>query len=352
MTVAVRPTARVLLAGLAGCLLLVACSGPEVSRGETRRADVDEVRIGSPQSPPLRVRVTVRGFLTNGCERLQGVTQRLEGRTFFIEVLKVDAPPAGVPCHTGITEFQKEVVLEVGSLADGVYTVDVNGVKDTFELNGRGILVENGYASLEAVDVQVLAASPGTSAVIGVFVEGEFSDPCVDLRGVNQVREGNTFKLGLETPVRIDVACPPVPEFFWEFTLLEPQDLPPGTYQVEVDASNTVTASFELYPDTTYREPKVTEVMVVPTEGFAADVVVRGELQSSCEVIDGAIRRQSGTDRDMLTDSEFVISLVSRTPGSCSEEVVPFEKVVPIASYGSGSYTVTVNGVTETFDLP
>lgn len=95
------------------------------------------------------------------------------------------------------------------------------------------------------------------------------------------------------------------------------------------------------------------EVVLLEEESFAANVVVRGELQSSCEVIDGAVRRQEGTDRDMLPDDEFVISLICRTEGkSCDDASVAFEEIGTISSYSTGTYTVTVNGVVETFTFP
>lgn len=345
--------ARILLVGFVGCFLIASCSIPKQVEREARPADIDEVRIGSPQTPPPRVRVTAYGFLTNGCERLGEVTQRLEGRTFFIEITKREQPE-GAECHTAITEFEKETLLEVGGFADGVYTVDVNEVTETFELKGGGVFVESGRASLTTVDAQVLAASPGTAAAkVGVFVEGEFGDPCVDLRGVKQVREGNMFRLTLDATERIDVACPPVGEFFWEFTLLAAQTLSSGTYQVEVVASNTLTTSFELRLNATYQKAKVTEVEVMPTESFTANVLVRGELRSSCEVIDGAVQQQEGTDRDMLADDNFIISLITRTEGtSCDDVSTPFKEIIPISSYGSGDYTVDVNGVVESFTLP
>lgn len=169
---------------------MVACSGQTPNQGE--RANVDEVRIGSLQTPPLRVRVTADGFLTNGCERLGEVTQRLAGQTFFVEIVEVFERPPGVSCHTGITEFQKEVMLEVQGLVKGVYTLNVNGITETFELEGGGIFVEGSYASLDKVDAQVLAASSETSGVsVGIFIEGMLADPCVDLRSVGQMRDGN-----------------------------------------------------------------------------------------------------------------------------------------------------------------
>ena len=168
-----------------------------------------------------------------------------------------------------------------------------------------------------------------------------------------QTRQENLFRLELETWTRTDVACLPVTEFFWEFVPLTFQTLPPGLYRVEVAGSDTVTTSFRLH-EATYREANVTglEVQPLEEESFAASVIVRGELQNSCEVIDGAVEQQEGTDRDALPDEEFFITLVSRVTGSCGDETIPFREVVPIDSYGSGTYTVTVNGVVETFTFP
>ena len=347
-------TLQVFWTGFIACLLLISCSGSAAKRIEANKAAISKVTIGSPQTPPLRVKVIVRGTLTNGCERLEEAKQRREGQTFFITLTKVQETSTGAACG-GASKFQKEIILEVQGLEDGVYTVGVNGVTNTFELKNGGVFVNGGYASLATVDAQVLVASPETARVsVGVFVEGMFGDPCVDLRGVEQVREGNTFKLTLDTPVRIDVACLPVNEFFRELTVLETQNLPSGTYQVEVKGTDTVSTSFELRSGATYQEAKVTALEVVPvkTKSFSANVLVRGELQSSCEVIDGAVQTQSGTDRDILPDNEFIISLISRTEGVCGNETLSFKETIPIAAYGSGTYTVNVNGVLKSFTFP
>jgi len=256
-----------------------------------------------------------------------------------------------------VTEFEKEIMLELKRLADGSYTVNVNGVTETFELKGGGVFVKSSRVFVNTVDVQVLEASPQSSAVrIGVALEGEFGDPCVDLLGVGQVRKGEVFKLTFKTTERIDAACLPVGVFFWEFVLLEPQNLAPGIYQVEVGTLDTaaapITTSFKLDPDANYKEAQVTGVEVVPGESFTANVTVRGVLQGACEVIDGAIQQRRGTDRDALPDDKFVVSLISRTSGTCSGETVSFEKAIPISSYSSGDYTVDVNGVVESFTFP
>lgn len=346
-------TARILI-NLIGCflvcLLVASCSSP--ARNETSPADISEVRLGSLQPPPLRVRVTAYGVLANSCERLGGVTQRLEGRTFFIEITKLSLSESA-ECAAVITEFREEVVLELQGLADGVYTVDVNGVVETFELKGGGIFVKSLRAFVDTVDVQVLEASPQLPAVrIGVALEGKFGDPCVDLLGVTEMLEGEVFKLTLETTERIDVACPPVTELFREFVLLEPQNLTPGSYRVVVEGVDTMSTSFVLESDSSYGEAEVTDVAVVLGPSFTANVTVRGVLQGACEVIDGAVQQQEGTDGDAPPNREFVISLISRTTGTCSGKTVSFEEVIPISSYSSGDQTVSVNGVVERFAFP
>lgn len=133
--------------------------------------------------------------------------------------------------------------------------------------------------SIATVEAQVLEAAPETSAVrVGVSIAGEFGDPCVELRSVRQIREGDTFKLTLEAVERVDVFCPPVGEFFREFVLLEAQSLPPGSYQVEVGALDPVSGSFNLQEGATYGETDVAKVEVVPTASFEANVIARGEL--------------------------------------------------------------------------
>ena len=160
------------------------------------------------------------------------------------------------------------------------------------------------------------------------------------------------FRLILETTERIDVACLPVGVFFWEFVRLEPQNLTPGTYRVVVEGADTISASFELEPDSSYQEARVTEVEVVVLESFTANVIVLGELRGACGVVDGAIQQRRGTDRHALPDDEFLISLISHTTETCSGETVSFEEIIPVSSYGSGNYTVNVDGVVETFTFP
>lgn len=332
-------------------LLAMLLSGCGVYRVED--AGVERVELKA-SSGAAAVKVVAYGVLGNGCARVGEVTQRREERTFFVTIKTVYDQPFGTGCTLAIGEFQKEVVLNLEGLVDGVYTVDVNGVTETFELEDKGILVASASVFIEGVAAQVLEAAPDVATVrVGVSVTGKLGDPCVELRGTEQRREGGTFKLTLEAVERIDVACPPVAVSFRAFVLLEPKNLTAGSYQVEVGAAEaeTINAFFELQEGAAYREAEVSEVEVVPAASFEADVIARGELVG-CRTIDGALQRQEGTDVDGLPDDVFTISLISRTVGPCDVGTVPFEEVIPVTAYGSGTYKVNVNGVAQSFTLP
>ncbi len=57
---------------------------------------------------------------------------RHEGDTFFVTI--TTSRPADAVCAQVMTPFAEVVALDVVGLKTGVYTVDVNGVRDTFEL--------------------------------------------------------------------------------------------------------------------------------------------------------------------------------------------------------------------------
>ncbi len=61
---------------------------------------------------------------------------------------------------------------------------------------------------------------------------------------------------------------------------------------------------------------------------------------------------QATTERD---DRIFVVTLTTRRPldAVCTEALVPYEQAVPldVAGLPAGVYTVTVNGVSDTFEL-
>ena len=89
------------------------------------------------------------------------------------------------------------------------------------------------------------------------------------------------------------------------------------------------------------------DILIMESMPVQVSVVARGNLPDGCTSIG-----QATTERD---DKTFVVTLTTRRPldAMCTEALVPYEQAVPleVAGLPAGVYTVTVNGVSDTFEL-
>ena len=92
---------------------------------------VDEIDILILESFPVQINVIASGNLPNPCTEISEVLQEKEGNTFFITIKTYRSPGF---CIQVIVPFEEIIPLEVYGLPAGSYTVDVNGVQDTFDL--------------------------------------------------------------------------------------------------------------------------------------------------------------------------------------------------------------------------
>ena len=97
-----------------------------------RDAVVDEIEILELESFPLQVQIRALGNLRDACTEIGEVTTERVGNTFNVGIKT--ARPADAFCAQVLTPFDESISLDVLGLLAGVYTVDVNGVTDTFEL--------------------------------------------------------------------------------------------------------------------------------------------------------------------------------------------------------------------------
>ena len=74
----------------------------------------------------------VEGNYPDSCTRVSDVDQEVAGSTFEISLL-VDRPE-DLMCAQMLSPFNVNILLEVGGLMPGEYTVDVNGVVGSFTL--------------------------------------------------------------------------------------------------------------------------------------------------------------------------------------------------------------------------
>ena len=111
---------------------LSACQSPSSNETITEPALVESIEILILESFPVQVHVRVKGILGDSCTTLGQITQTRQNNTFMITVMATR--PADAICAAIIAEFEKVIVLDVYGLPAGTYTVDVNGVRDTFTL--------------------------------------------------------------------------------------------------------------------------------------------------------------------------------------------------------------------------
>ena len=94
-------------------------------------ASVDEIDILILESFPVQINVIASGNLPDPCTEISEVLQEKEGNTFFITIKTYRSPGF---CIQVLAPFEEIIPLGVYGLPAGTYTVDVNGVQATFDL--------------------------------------------------------------------------------------------------------------------------------------------------------------------------------------------------------------------------
>ncbi len=103
-------------------------------------ATVESIEIMILESFPVQVKVNARGYLPDGCTKIDNIMKKKEGNIFLVAIKTVR--PADTFCTEAIVPFQEVISLEVYGLKAGIYNVDVNGIKGTFELKTDNIIKE------------------------------------------------------------------------------------------------------------------------------------------------------------------------------------------------------------------
>ncbi len=99
-------------------------------------APVQSVELQIVETQPLGANAVVRGQLPDsGCTTISSISQMRDGNTFRLTLTTATDPLA--VCNPVPTPFEQVVALDVGSLPPARYTVNANGVEQTFELVTR-----------------------------------------------------------------------------------------------------------------------------------------------------------------------------------------------------------------------
>jgi len=94
-------------------------------------APVEEIEIVILESFPVQIHVIASGNLPDPCTEISEVLQEREGNTFFVTIKTHRSPGF---CIQVLTPFEEIIPLDVYGLPAGTYTVDVNGLQGTFDL--------------------------------------------------------------------------------------------------------------------------------------------------------------------------------------------------------------------------
>ena len=123
---------KILLLGLTmSIIIFIAGCLPFMPMPTIGLAQVDEIDILILESFPVQINVIARGNLPDPCTEISEVLKEKEGNTFFITIKTYRSPGF---CIQVLAPFEEIISLEVYGLPAGTYTVDVNGVQDTFDL--------------------------------------------------------------------------------------------------------------------------------------------------------------------------------------------------------------------------
>lgn len=106
-------------------------------------AKVNDIQIVILESFPVQVNVVVHGEFPDSCTEIGKVTTTREDSIFIVTI--ITRRPSDAVCAQVITPFERVIPLDVVGLKKGIYTVEVNGVRDTFELQADNILQNVGF---------------------------------------------------------------------------------------------------------------------------------------------------------------------------------------------------------------
>lgn len=214
--------------------------------------------------------------------------------------------------------------------------------------------------TIVSVEVEVGVGSP---VPVHVIVSGDLPDPCSQVEFTEIKQDGSNFIISLfATP---DIGGPAVDGCIKDplpFTMSIPLnvvDLPAGSYAVTVNGSR---ADFMLETANTASSlhtadmPILKDDIQVDSVSFDRGVgspipvhmIVSANLPTVCS--------QLGELRVHRDGRNFFVRLVATMPAQtdCSPDTLPFRLEVPLNVVGleEGTYTLTVNAATTSFDLP
>jgi inhibitor of cysteine peptidase len=103
-------------------------------------ATVKTVQVMTLESFPVQIKVVAEGYLPDGCTEINEIKTERADNNFNVNIST--KRPKDAICTQEIVPFNETIPLDVQGLKAGNYTINVNGVKGSFELAVDNILDE------------------------------------------------------------------------------------------------------------------------------------------------------------------------------------------------------------------
>jgi len=317
-------------------------------------AIVEQVDILLKESYPVQVDLLIRGYLPDSCSVLDLLTQEVVGDRIVVSV--VTTRPADAVCTQALEPFEVTFPLDLSELTAGSYTIDVNGVEEVFVVDESMVGPtaeewEEREAQIEEVRLRMTRSIP---AQVIASIQGYLPGGCAELGEITQWVEGDRIHIRVLTRIPVGVPCTLALVGFTEQVPVETEGLEPGTYIVDVNGVET-----ELVWEGAMVGPQVGEylygdalvdtfqVQIMESMPVQIALVIEGNFRDGCTELSEITQEVRG-DR-------IVVQVRTQRPkdAMCTQALVPYSERyrLDLTDIEPGTYTLEVNGITETLEL-
>lgn len=214
---------------------------------------------------------------------------------------------------------------------------------------------EEGYIEREALVESVqLKMTRSIPAQVIATIEGNLPDGCSELSEITQEVQGDRILIRVMTRRPVDAMCTEALVPFTETYQLDLKGVASGTYTVDVNGVETELVwegamAGPQMDDYLQGEALVDSVQVLIMESMPVQVtlVIEGNLRDGCTELSEITQE--------VRDDRIVIRVLTRRSkdAMCTQALVPFTERYRLDLEGiePGTYTLDVNGVTETLRL-
>ena len=326
---------------------------------------VDQVEVEVGVGSPIPVHVIISGWMPDPCSQVEHTEIKQDGSNFIITLFAT--PDIGGPAVDGCIKdpmyFKMGIPLNVVDLPAGSYSVTVNGSRADFKLDTAtstsSLPLRAADMPFNKADIQVDAVNVdigrGSPLPIHAIVSANLPNACAQLGEVRVHRNETTFFVRLIAYVPAQTDCDPDTLPMRIEVPLNIAYAPEGPFEVNV---NGATASFDHRTMPAAPEEAIAERNLIAIEhvGVQAgvgspipvDIVASGTWPDLCSQIASVESSINGFNID--------ITVLASTVENCRPDNLglPFRFAIPlnIVEMEAGTYTITVNGTSNTFDLP